>query len=217
MGRGGRRFDDGLLGTLCACLAITALIGCERAAGSRDTKNVPPEARSAEERLARIWTLLGSDDPNSFREAVSELASLPREVYEAPAYAVEGPPRWDILRIGDATVRLDGEWMKAACRRFLEFLESSDPQEARQHYEALDVLLAGVMRSARNWTARQLGKVPPLAYHTALDLRTLLPRAMLESKKYADDAAFEQLLRDRRERLRQIGRKSFSQISDEVP
>ena len=210
-------FGGPLLRTLCACLAMAALAGCERTSGSKETKGVPATAASADERLVRTWTLLRDDDPNAFREALRQLATLPRELCHDPGYGVDGPPQWDILRIGDASVRLDGEWMKATLRRFVTLLEASDPQEARRQYEALDALLAGVMRSARHWTARQPAGVPPLAYHTALDLRILLPGAMLESNKYAGDTQFEQVLRDRRERLWHLGRKSFSEIAEDVP
>jgi len=213
----GGRFGELLPGTLCACLAIALLAGCERADQPTGQDKGTAQTRPSDERLARIWTLLGEDDPNSFREALAELATLPPEVYHDPPYGVDGPPQWDTLRIGEASDRLDGKWMKATVRGFVALLEGSDPQQARRDYEAFDALLAGVMRAARRWTVRQPGGVPPLAYHSTLGLRTLLPQAMLESRKHAGDTEFEQLLKDRRERLYQTGGKSFSRISEEVP
>jgi len=212
----GPTFGDLLLRTLCASLAIAALTGCERAGQTTGQNKGSAQTRPVDERLLRVWTLLGEDDPNSFREALRELATLPPEVYHDPPYGVDGPPEWNILRIGDAAVRLDNEWMKATARGFFVALQESDPQQTRQHYEVLDALLAGVMRAARNWTARRLpGSLPPDAYDCALGLRAVLAFGTLKSKKYADDAEFEQLLKKRVERLKEI---MFSlRISRDVP
>jgi len=206
-----------LLGPLCACLATASVVGCQRTAPPTVATQPPAETLSAEERLVRVWRLLGEDEPNSFRQALAELATLPREVYHDPGYGVDGPPKWDILRIGDASIRLDGERLRTTYRRFEALLESMDPQEGRRQYEAFDALLAGVMRSARNWNARQRWDMPPLAYHTAVELRYLLPRAMRESRKYNDDAEFVQLLKERQARLWEVNRSSFVKVAQEVP
>ncbi len=205
-----------LLGPLCACLATASVVGCQRTASPTVAMQRPTETRAVEERLVRVWKLLGEDEPDSFRQALAELATLPREVYHDPGYGVDGPPKWDTLRIGEASVRLDSEWLRTTYRRFEALLQSIDAQEGRRQYEAFDALLAGVMRSARHWKARQRWDMPPLAYQAALDLRNMLPRAMRESK-YNDDAEFVQDLDERRARLWEVIRKSFIEIARDVP
>jgi len=205
-----------LRGMLCGCLAMASIVDCQRGAPPTVATQPPAETLSAEERLVRVWRLLDANDPASFREALAELATLPREVYHDPGYGVDGPPKWDTLRIGEASVRLDSEWLRTTYRRFEALLQSIDAQEGRRQYEAFDALLAGVMGSARHWKARQRWDMPPLAYQAALELRHTLPRAMRESKKY-DDAEFVQLLEDRRARLWEVIRKSFIEIARDVP
>jgi len=216
-----RRYSSmrvGLLrGVLCGCLAMVSIVGCQRTAPPTVATQPPAETLSAEERLVRVWRLLDANDPASFREALAELATLPREVYHDPGYGVDGPPDWDMLKVGDTSVRLDGWWMTTTLRRFVALLEAIDPQESRRQCEAFDALLAGVMRSARKWKARRPGDLPPLAYHTALDTRAILARAALESSKYDGDAEFVQLLEDRRKRLREANDKSWTRIVQDVP
>ncbi len=206
-----------LRGMICGCLAMVSIAGCQGTASPTVAVQPPAETLSAEERLVRVWRLLDANDPASFREALAELATLPREVYHDPGYGVDGPPDWEILKVGDTSVRLDGWWIITTVRRFGALLEAIDPKESRRQYEAFDALLAGVMRSARKWQARRPYGMPPLAYHFAMDLRAVLARLARESGKFDGDAEFVQLLQDRRERLLEVGAKSLTRIVEDVP
>lgn len=200
---------------LCTAVAMASLAGCQRSDPPQPTI---AEVRQAERRLAPVWELLARPDADTLREAARALADFPPQIHDNAVYTVEGDPALlDVLRIGDATVRVDGDWMQATARSFKSLVQSQQPDEARWAYEALDGLLAGVMRSARSWAGKRAGSnTVPLAHHSVLNLRALLARVMLESDATAGDPGLRDALKARRERLHAIGR-DFSRISPEVP
>ncbi len=210
----GRRGRNSLL-LLCGCAVLVGFAGCRR---SNPPAAATDAAREAQQRLTPVWALLERPDLDALRRAARALADVPSELLDSAVYGVEGDPALlDFLRIGDVTVRADGQWIEAAALSFRELVQSLPPGEARRAYDALDGLFAGVMRSARNWTARRAGSnVAPLAYHSVVDLRALLARVLLESDATAGDPAFRAAIAKRRERLHAI-RREFARISAEVP